>query len=225
MEKKKTNKANLESKKSFFFQTGLVMALIFVLAAFEWKTFEKRDFLLVDPIRIIEIETIINTKDELVKPEPPKPQTKELIEVDDNTKDTNESDLDLEFDENYYYNYTFTKPEIIDEQFVDGGDPFIWVEEMPEFPGGEAELYGFLKRNTQYPRMAVEVGIQGTVFVTFVVEKDGSITGVNLLKGIGGGCDEEAIRVVRNMPKWKPGKQRTIPVRVQYNLPIKFILE
>jgi periplasmic protein TonB len=225
METKKTNKANLETKKSFFFQTGLVLTLVIVLAAFEWKTFEQNNFLLKNPVPFIEDEIIDVTKDDVVKPEPPKPQTKELIEVDDNTADTNESDLDLEFDPNYYYDHFFNKPELIDEPTTEVEDPFIWVEEMPGFPGGEAELYSFLQDNIHYPRMAVETGIQGTVFVTFIVEKDGSITGINLLKGIGGGCDEEAIRVVKHMPKWKPGKQRTIPVRVQLNLPIKFILE
>jgi protein TonB len=73
--------------------------------------------------------------------------------------------------------------------------------------------------------MAKESGIQGTVYVTFVVEKDGSITDVRVLRGIGGGCDEEAVRVVKNSPKWSPGKQRGKPVRVQYNLPVKFILQ
>jgi protein TonB len=73
--------------------------------------------------------------------------------------------------------------------------------------------------------MAKESGIQGRVFVTFVVEKDGSVTDVRVLRGIGGGCDEEAIRVVQKMPKWKAGKQRGKPVRVQFNLPIKFTLQ
>jgi protein TonB len=73
--------------------------------------------------------------------------------------------------------------------------------------------------------MAKESGIQGRVFVTFVVERDGSVTDVRVLRGIGGGCDEEAIRVVQNMPKWSPGKQRGKSVRVQYNLPVKFTLQ
>ena len=86
-------------------------------------------------------------------------------------------------------------------------------------------LYKYLAENIKYPQMAKESGIQGRVFVTFVVEKDGRVTDVRVLRGIGGGCDEEAIRVVQNMPKWTPGKQRGKSVRVQYNLPVKFTLQ
>ena len=99
------------------------------------------------------------------------------------------------------------------------------VESMPEFPGGEAALYKFLGENIKYPQMAKESGIQGRVFVTFVVERNGSVTDVRVLRGIGGGCDEEAVRVVQNMPSWTPGKQRGKAVRVQYNLPVKFTLQ
>ena len=82
----------------------------------------------------------------------------------------------------------------------------------------------YLHNNMKYPLQAKELGIQGKVFLSFVVEKDGSVTDVSLLRGIGGGCDEEAIRVVKNMPKWIPGKQRNIPVRVRFNLPVNFRL-
>lgn len=99
------------------------------------------------------------------------------------------------------------------------------VELMPAFDGGEEAMYKWLGDNIKYPQVAKETGITGTVIVTFVVEKDGSITNVVLLKGIGGGCDEEALRVVRNMPKWKVGKQNGVPVRVQFNLPIRFTLQ
>jgi protein TonB len=102
---------------------------------------------------------------------------------------------------------------------------FTVVEEQPAYPGGEEARIAFLQNNIKYPEEAKELGIQGKVFVTFVVEVDGSITDVRVLRGIGGGCDEEAIRVVRSMPKWVPGKQRGVPVRVQFNLPIKFTLQ
>jgi protein TonB len=102
---------------------------------------------------------------------------------------------------------------------------FTVVEEQPGYPGGDESRIRFLQENIKYPEEAKELGIQGKVFVTFVVEVDGSITDVRVLRGIGGGCDEEAIRVVRSMPKWVPGKQRGVPVRVQFNLPIKFTLQ
>jgi len=99
------------------------------------------------------------------------------------------------------------------------------VEEMPEFQGGTQALYSYLGSNIKYPETAKKEGISGRVFVQFVVEKDGSINNVKILRGIGGGCDEEATRVVKAMPNWKPGKQDGKQVRVKYNLPIKFALQ
>jgi len=103
--------------------------------------------------------------------------------------------------------------------------PFTIVEQMPDYPGGIDELNKFLKENIKYPQMARESGIEGTVYVTFVVSKSGKISNVKVLRGIGGGCDEEAIRVVGSMPGWIPGKQNGVAVPVQFNLPIKFILK
>jgi protein TonB len=113
--------------------------------------------------------------------------------------------------------------EVIETSTVD--KTFTIVEMMPSFKGGEEAMYSWLSENIKYPQVAKETGIQGTVVVTFVVEKDGSITGAQVLRDIGGGCGEEAIRVVKNMPKWKEGRQNNEPVRVQFNLPIKFTLE
>ncbi|MFZ4705843.1 MAG: energy transducer TonB [Bacteroidales bacterium] len=101
---------------------------------------------------------------------------------------------------------------------------FTIVEEMPSFPGGEGELAKFLGANIVYPQIAKESGIQGTVYVSFVVDSKGKVTDVRVLRGIGGGCDEEALRVVRMMPSWRPGKQNGQSVRVQFNMPIRFTL-
>lgn len=102
---------------------------------------------------------------------------------------------------------------------------FAVVEEMPKYLGGQEALLKFLASNIKYPAEARKAGIQGLVYVTYVVEKDGAISGIRINRGIGGECDEEAIRVISSMPKWKPGKQRGEPVRVQFNLPIKFTLD
>lgn len=105
-------------------------------------------------------------------------------------------------------------------------DPsFIVVEQMPEFPGGEEALYQFLGSNLSYPDTAKEQNITGKVIVSFVVEKDGRITNAKVIKDIGGGCGDEALRVVNKMPRWKPGKQKGKPVRVQFSLPFVFNLE
>ncbi|MFC5413038.1 energy transducer TonB [Larkinella bovis] len=102
---------------------------------------------------------------------------------------------------------------------------FTVVEQNPEFPGGMAALGQFLSKNIRYPPAASRANVSGRVFVSFVVNTDGSIQDVQVLKGLGFGTDEEAMRVVKAMPKWRPGKQSGRPVRVKYNLPINFQLE
>ena len=102
---------------------------------------------------------------------------------------------------------------------------FTIVEEMPSYPGGDQKMYEYLGKNIKYPQIARESSIQGRVFVNFVVEPGGSVSNVKVLRGIGGGCDEEAVRVVKSMPKWKAGKQRGKAVRVSYTLPVVFKLQ
>ena len=99
------------------------------------------------------------------------------------------------------------------------------VEVMPEFPGGEQAMMEFVAKNVIYPKEAIDKEIDGRVLVSFIVEKDGSINEVKVMKGIGGGCDEEAVRVISAIPKWKPGKQDGKPVRVSYMMPITFRLQ
>lgn len=101
---------------------------------------------------------------------------------------------------------------------------FTVVEQMPEFPGGEAKLFEFIMKNLKYPQQAKEANIRGKVYVQFVVRKDGSITDIKTVRGIGSGCDDEAMRVVKSMPKWVPGTQRGKPVDVRMILPVNFSL-
>ena len=110
---------------------------------------------------------------------------------------------------------------VVEEEVV---KPYMVVEQMPEFPGGDQNMRKFLSNNIRYPMIARESGIHGTVYVTFVVNASGQISDVKLLRGIGGGCDEEAVRVVKSMPPWIPGRQTGKPVPVQFNLPIVFSL-
>ncbi|MDD2964108.1 MAG: energy transducer TonB [Bacteroidales bacterium] len=112
----------------------------------------------------------------------------------------------------------------VTEKVNDSSDVFQIVEEMPSFPGGDSARFAYLRNNINYPQTAREGRIQGTIYVTFVVERDGSITDIKILRGIGGGCDEEVIRLISMMPRWNPGRQRGKPVRVQFNMPIKYVL-
>ncbi len=225
MEEKKSPKADLENKKIIFTQVGLIIALAVILFAFEWKSYDKS----VEGFgeRIVEDipEEIIPITEQEVKPPPPPPPQKvvQINVVDDDVEVEDDIMIDVEADETTIVEEFV--PIQVEEEVVEEAPIFTVVESMPEFPGGMQELYTFLGNNIKYPVMAKESGIQGKVYVTFVVEVDGSITDVRVLRGIGGGCDEEAIRVVQSMPKWTPGKQRGKPVRVQYNLPVRFTLQ
>lgn len=103
-------------------------------------------------------------------------------------------------------------------------EPFQLVEQEPEFPGGESAMFQFIQKNVQYPMVAREQGIQGRVFVSFIVDKDGSISNVEIVKGVHASLDQEAMRVVKKMPKWSPGKSNGKPVKVKMRLPITFTL-
>lgn len=101
----------------------------------------------------------------------------------------------------------------------------LFAEESPEYPGGAGAMYGYIGKSIRYPSQAKRMGLEGTVVLAFVVEKDGSISNVSAVRGIGGGCDEEAARVVASMPKWKPAKQNGKSVRMRFTLPVKFQLQ
>lgn len=116
------------------------------------------------------------------------------------------------------------KIEIVEDPQDEKNPIFTVVEEMPEYPGGKNAMYEFMGENIKYPEKAKKEGISGTVFITFVVEKDGRVNDVKLLRGVDASLDKEAMRVIKMMPNWKPGKQRGKVVRVQYNLPVKFTL-
>lgn len=185
--------------------------------------------------------------DEIVKALPPPPPLKNVIKftapvikADDEVADEEEPKMQEEVIDskaaigNIDYDKgtddpTAEMPDVMpneDQQIVEEKmEPFLVVEQMPDFPGGESELYKFLEQNIKYPPMARESGVTGRVFIKFVVNKDGKISDIALLRGIGAGCDEEAIRVVKKMPAWKPGKQNGMPVPVWFTLPINFILK
>ncbi|HPE35252.1 MAG TPA: energy transducer TonB [Bacteroidales bacterium] len=225
MEEKKSKKADLENKKTIFLQIGFVIALAIVLLAFNYKTYEKSSTLDIQvqvdnsPEEIIPI-----TKQEVKPPPPPPPAQITIINiVEDDVLVEDEIVIDVETDQ------TTEIPDFVpvveEEEEVEEMEIFTVVESMPEFPGGDAARMKFLQENIKYPQLARESGIQGTVYVTFVVETDGKVTDVRVLRGIGGGCDEEAVRVIQSMPRWIPGKQRGKPVRVQFNMPIRFTLQ
>ncbi len=225
MEEKKSPKANLENKKLMFTQIGLIISLAITWAAFEYKSYNKRELSFdVRNTEVVEEEMVEITKQEQ-KPQPveaPK-QTTQIQVVTDDVEVEDNLDINAEVDQQEVIE-EYVAPEVVEEEIVEQ-EVFVIVEEMPDFPGGVGKLSEFLAKNIKYPQMARESGIQGRVFINFVVEPDGRVSNVKVIRGIGGGCDEEAVRVVKSMPKWKPGKQRGKAVRVSYNLPVNFKLQ
>lgn len=223
METRKTKRADLEKKRPVFLQLGLILALGAALAAFEWKTPDSSNIDL--PKRVLhepepERIPIIKEKKELPKPV----NTTLLKQVINNSEDIPDIKIETEIDPNAKLP-AFIAPDLIeDEPEVESNDPFVVVEKMPEFPGGDAALFKYLSENIVYPKQAREAGISGTVYITFVIEPDGSVSSVVSQRGVPGGCTEEALRVVNSMPDWIPGKQLGKPVRVRLSLPVKFNL-
>jgi periplasmic protein TonB len=228
MELKKSEKADLESRKGIFFQIGLIFAMAVILVAFEWKSYDALDINTMGDQRALnEVEELATiTQQNTPPPPPPPPAPSMVLNIVENTAEIDDDiSIDAEADENTQVEeYKAPVMKQADEEVVEEQEIFMVVENAPAFPGGDVARMKFLQDNIKYPQMARESGIQGTVYVTFVVERNGNVTDVKILRGIGGGCDEEAVRVVQNMPKWEPGKQRGKPVRVQFNMPIKFTL-
>ncbi len=221
MEIKKNAHADVDKVRASIFVGGLLFSLALILVIFQFIVWDETVNDSVGYTGEEEIqEEIFQTPPES-KPPPPPPKPTLVIEIVDDEEEVEETELDIveEVDEETEIEYIEEEEEEIVEEEI-----FRIVEQMPTFPGGEEKLFEYLGKNIKYPAMARDAGISGRVFVTFVVEKNGNITDVAILRGIGGGCDEEALRVVKDMPKWKAGKQRGKPVRVQFNLPIFFNL-
>lgn len=228
MELKKTPKADLESKRNIFVQLGLVISLGIVFMAFSLNdavksvnTFGEMN------AEAIEDEVIPVTRQEEVKPPPPPPPPK-VIEVLTIIDDDVEVDEEFEFESTEADDATIIDAvPVIDADEGDEADAevFVIVEDMPEFPGGELALRKWIANNIKYPVIAAENGIQGKVYVQFVVDRDGSVSNARIARGVDPSLDQEALRVVNNLPKWKPGMQRGKPVRVSYTVPINFQLQ
>ena len=231
MEIKKAPKVNLEKHKSTFFLMGLVVSLAVLFVGFEWSsTISKLDESMViqDVIAAEDIDLTLHnpTPPPPPPPPPPEPEVPDIIdEVEgkvDNTFDLSK----LEDDQSKAQVEIFIPPlpskPIIDEPT---DEIFVVVENKPEFPGGTTALMKFLGDNIKYPVIAQENGIQGSVIINFVVERDGSISDVQIVRGQDPSLDKEAVRVIKTMPKWTPGEQGNKPVRVRFTLPVVFRLQ
>ena len=223
MEAKKNPKADLNKKTGLFLNIGLVVSLLLVIMAFEWKFYDDGELMDLGQVSD-EFEDVMEIPPtEQPPPPPPKIQQPEIIEVPDEEEIEEEIEVDLDVEiteETVVEDIVFDEP--VEEEVAD--EIFTIVEDQPQPKGGMAAFYEYIGKKLKYPAQARRMGIEGKVFVEFVVDKDGTITNVKAIKGIGAGCDEEAIRVIQSSPKWNAGKQRGRPVKVRMILPITFKL-
>ena len=229
MDLKKSQKADLENKKNLFFMLGLVIALGVTLLAFEWNSKpSKAESLGSIQTQEVEEEIIPITREQEIKPPPPPPPPK-VVEVLNIVDDDVEIEDELEIEDSEADDETVidVAPVVVaeEEEEEETAEVFFIVEDMPEFPGGDLALRKYIANAVKYPVIAQENGIQGKVYVTFVVGKDGSINNAQVARGVDPSLDKEALRVVNSLPKWKPGKQRGKPVNVSYTVPINFVLQ
>ncbi|WP_026956729.1 energy transducer TonB [Algoriphagus vanfongensis] len=224
MEAKKTPSADLTKKTGMFLNLGLAVAVGVTLAAFEWKSFDDgalKDLGMTDD----NFEELLDIPITEQPPPPPPPPVEQPIiqEIPDEVEIEEKIEVNFDVD---VKEETVIKEVVIAEAPVEekADQIFDVVENQPEPPGGMSGWNQYLSKNLKYPTQARRMGIEGTVIVVFVINTDGSIQDVEVLRGIGGGCDEEAVKVVQEAPNWTPGKQRGRPVRTRMRLPIRFKL-
>ena len=233
MEIKKTPKADLENKKIMFREIGLMLTLAVVFFAFEWSAKEKAStFSNNETAASVEEEIIPITRE--TPPPPPEmpkePTVSDFLEiVDDDIKIEHELIINTEDNRNIGIEIkdfivgssnTAIVEEIIEEEIR-----FEIVEEKPKFMGGDESTFStWINGKIEYPEVAKENGVQGRVMLTFVIDVDGRVTDVTVLRGVDPALDREAVRAVQSSPRWTPGRQRDKPVKVRYNFPVHFQL-
>lgn len=225
MEVKKNPKVDLEKKRAILLEIGFIISLALVFIAFQYKSSDDTKNTLGNLGDMqVEEEIVPITRQQEKKPPPPPPPkvVEELNIVKNDEKIDDELEIeDAEADENTAIDQVDVQPEEEEEEEVIN---FYVIENKPEFPGGQAAMFKYIAEHTKYPEIAKENGITGKVFVQFVIGKDGKVTDVKVIRGIDPYLDKEAVRVVKSMPKWKPGSQRGKSVKVSFQLPINFTL-
>ena len=228
MDVKKSPKASLEDKKVIYLLMGFIMVLSLLYIGFEWTDKEVTVYEDLSSVVVAEEEIeVIQTAQQAPPPPPPKvPEVIEILNVVEDDVQTAEIEIDTEDDKDREVvisapvTSTGTGNYEEEENVV-----FVVVESMPAFPGGDAALMKYLSDNIKYPVIAQESGIQGRVICQFVVNRDGSIVDVEVVRPVDPSLDKEAIRVIKSMPRWTPGRQRGKAVRVKYTLPVNFRLQ
>jgi periplasmic protein TonB len=225
MKTKMSASEQLERNRSVLLKTGFIISLSLVLLAFEYQTVEStinlNSGILISENLTEELPPIVPDKEEAPKP---KININDLNVVKDDTKITTEVDITAEIT---------AIPDPVDplpetpyiEPRTDEIDFVLDAEKRACFPGGDGAMFSFIGANIRYPRQALENNIMGTVYITFIVEKNGSISNTVISRGIGGGCEDEAMRIIGIMPLWEPAMQGNKPVRMKLTIPFRFLLK
>ncbi|HSB92533.1 MAG TPA: energy transducer TonB [Flavitalea sp.] len=222
---KKTERADLDRQRPLIFSISLLITMCLVIFAFEYRSIDQKKI----DIQVKSIETMEEIMEvpptEIAPPPPPAVVQPQIVEVanDEEIREEIKVEFDMEVTEETKVQ-EFTVYEQPVEEKENPEEIFLVVEQTATPQGGMVAFYKYVNSNLRYPAQALRMQIQGRVFVEFVVDRDGSITNVLVVKGIGAGCDEEAARVVQHAPQWIPGKQRGKPVRQRMVLPITFKL-
>ncbi len=226
MQLKKSEKASLESNKVVYVLMGFVFVLSLCYVALEWTEREVTKYDVADSEFLFEEEVEIQQTSQETPPPPPPPQVQEVEVLNVVEDDKEVESIDVNSEDDKEVEVIIEPPVEIEEKPEEEEVVFVVVETMPEFPGGQQALFKYLSENVKYPVIAQENGIQGRVICQFVVNKDGSIVDVEVVRSGGDpSLDKEAVRVIKSMPNWKPGKQRGKAVRVKYTVPVNFKLQ
>jgi len=235
---KKKKSADLENKKSLFFEIGLALALLMVFIAFNWRVQIHETEEIHSAQELTELEEIVpitRQEPETPKIKPPvKIKLQDVITIVENDS-KEEANIEIIEEDISQETEIETQPKEVtyEDEDVDETAIFVVVEEMPIFrpdicktmTEGNIELNKYIQKSIRYPVIAQENGITGRVFVRFVVGRDGRVKNVEVLRGVDPSLDQEAIRVIKNLPPFSPGKQRGIPVQVTYSTSINFVLQ
>ena len=227
MEIKKSPKVDLQNRKGLFLEIGLIISLLLVIAAFLYAPKEYR----IEQVEMnygpVEEEITEITRNEQKPPEPPKKiEIKVYNDILDIVTNDTKVTTDFSFEEFEAGLEITTKVMEVEEEEIEEDAPLLKAEKMPSFQGGDLNKFrNWVQSKVRYPQIAQENNISGRVFLMFVVERDGSLTNIQVLQTPDTSLSDEAIRVLKTSPKWKPGKQRNQTVRVKYTLPIDFRIQ
>ncbi|NBJ05965.1 energy transducer TonB [Alistipes sp. Z76] len=227
MEIKKSPKADLQNKKGLFLEIGLIVALLAVIAAFLYTPKEYRIEKVDNNYGPVEEEITEITRNEQKPPEQPqKVEVKVFNDILDIVTNDAKITTDISF-EDFADDLEITTQVVeVEEEEIEDDQPFIKVEKMPSFQGGDLNKFrNWVQERVRYPQIAQENGVSGKVVLSFVIEKDGTLTNIEVLQSPDRSLADEAVRVLKTSPKWEPGQQRNQPVRVKYTLPVDFRIQ